>query len=111
MNAQRARRISIGMWALLSASLLAWGWAGYPWWLCGLAILPLLAPLSGLIRGQRHTFAWASLFSVPYLAFAITELLANPRARLAAGATLLLVFGWFCSLVLYLRVSRQSSAR
>ena len=110
MTAQRARRISIGLWASLSASLLAWGWAGYSWWLCGLAVLPLLAPLSGLIRGRRYTFAWASLFTVPYLAFAITELLANPRARLVAGATLLLVFAWFCSLVLYLRVSRAAGA-
>jgi uncharacterized membrane protein len=106
MTAAAARRISIGLWALLSLSLLAWGLAGYSWWLCGLAVLPLLAPLSGLLRGQRYTFAWASLFTIPYLAFAVTELLANPGARLVAGVTMLLVFAWFCSLVLFLRVSR-----
>lgn len=94
------------MWILLIASLLTWGFAGYSWWLCTVATLPLLAPLAGLMRGQRYTFAWASLFAVPYLAFAVTELLANPAARWAAGLTLLLVFGWFCSLVLFLRVSR-----
>jgi uncharacterized membrane protein len=107
MTAENARRISIGLWALLTFSLLAWGLAGYSWWLCGLAVLPLLAPLSGLVRGQRYTFAWASLFTIPYLAFAVTELLANPGARIVAAVTLLLVFGWFCSLVLFLRLSRQ----
>lgn len=74
--------------------------------LCALAVLPLLAPLRGLIGGRRYTYAWASLFSAPYLAFAITELLVNPQARWVAGCTLILVFGWFCAMVMYLRASR-----
>jgi uncharacterized membrane protein len=93
------------MWAAVSLSLLAWSTVGYPWAICALAVLPLLAPLGGLIRGRRHTYAWATLFAVPYIAFAITELLANPQARWVAGISLLLVFGWFCAMVLFLRVS------
>jgi uncharacterized membrane protein len=80
--------------------------AGYPWPICILAALPLLAPLNGLLRGRRHTYAWATLFAVPYLAFALTELLANPAARWVAAMSLLLVFGWFCTMILFLRVSR-----
>jgi len=106
MTAARARSLSIALWVALCVSLLAWALAGYPWLLCTLAVAPLLTPLPGLLRGQRRTFAWASLFTVPYLAFAITELLANREARMVAGATLLLVFAWFCSLVLFLRLSR-----
>lgn len=106
MNERFARRATLVLWAALAASLLAWIAVGYPWPLCVLAILPLLAPLPGLVRGSRYTYAWASLFTVPYLAFAITELLVNPAARWVAAASTLLVFGWFCTMVLFLRVAR-----
>lgn len=108
MNAARAHALSIALWFCLCMSLLAWVLAGYPWMLCILATFPLLTPLPGLVRGKRFTFAWASLFTVPYVAFAVTELLVNANARVVASATMLLVFGWFCSLVLYLRLSRGS---
>ena len=90
----------------MTLSLLAWGFAGYSWILCAVAVLPMLAPAYGLMQGRRYTFAWASLFAIPYLAFAITELLANPQARAVGAFTLILVFAWFCTLVLYLRLTR-----
>jgi uncharacterized membrane protein len=40
------------------------------------------------------------------VAFAVTELLVNPAARAVGSLSLLLVFAWFCSMVLYLRASR-----
>ena len=101
-----ARHWTIGLWIAVSSSLLAWMWVGYPWPICVLAVLPLLAPLHGLMRGRRHTYAWATLFAVPYLAFALTELLANPAARWVAALTLVLVFAWFCTMILFLRASR-----
>jgi uncharacterized membrane protein len=103
---ETARSLSVWLWAAVVLSLLAWMLAGYPWPICILAALPLLAPLSGLIRGRRHTYAWATLFAIPYLAFALTELLVNRAARWVAAMSLLLVFGWFCIMVLFLRVSR-----
>jgi uncharacterized membrane protein len=103
---EAARSLAVWLWAAVVLSLFAWILAGYPWPICILAALPLLAPLSGLIRGRRHTYAWATLFAVPYLAFALTELLVNPAARWVAAMSLLLVFGWFCTMVLFLRVSR-----
>ena len=104
--ASTVRALSIWLWAAVTLSLLAWILAGYPWLMCLIAVLPLLAPLNGLVRGRRHTYAWATLFAIPYLAFALTELLANPRARWVAALTLLLVFAWFCTMILYLRASR-----
>ena len=101
-----ARALSIGLWVAVALSLLAWILAGYPWPMCLIAVLPLLAPLNGLVRGRRYTYAWATLFAIPYLAFALTELLVNPRARWVAAMTLLLVFAWFCTMILYLRASR-----
>ena len=101
-----ARSLTIALWAAVASSLLAWILVGYSWPMCAAAVLPLLAPLNGLIRGRRHTYAWATLFAIPYLAFALTELLVNPDARCVASASLLLVFGWFCTMILFLRASR-----
>jgi uncharacterized membrane protein len=98
-----ARALTIGLWAALSASLLAWITVGYSWPLCAAAVVPLLAPLRGLVLGRRHTYAWSTLFAIPYLVFALTELLVNPAARWVAGLSLLLVFGWFCAMVAFLR--------
>ena len=100
------RKLTIVLWFAMALSLLAWMIAGYSVWLCVVAVIPLLTPLPGLMRGQRYTYAWATLFAVPYMAFAITELLANPGARVVAGVSLLLVFAWFCTMILYLRASR-----
>jgi len=101
-----ARALTIGLWVAVALSLLGWMWAGYPWLICVLAVLPLLAPLNGLLRGRRHTYAWATLFAIPYLVFALTELLVNPAARWVAAMSLLLVFAWFCTMILFLRTSR-----
>ena len=107
MSAESASRsLTIWLWLALALSLLAWILVGYPWPICVIAVLPLLAPLNGLIRGKRYTYAWATLFAIPYLAFALTELLANPQARWVASLSLLLVFAWFCTMILFLRASR-----
>lgn len=101
----RARLLTVWLWAAVALSLLCWITVGYPWPICVLAVAPLLAPLHGLVRGRRYTYAWATLFAVPYLAFALTELLVNPAARWVASLSLLLVFGWFCAMILFLRAS------
>ena len=101
-----SRWLTIWLWGAIAASLLAWISVGYPWPFCAAAVLPLLAPLNGLVRGRRYTYAWATMFAVPYLAFAVTELLVNPQARWVAALSLLLVFAWFCTLILFLRASR-----
>ena len=101
-----SRQLTIWLWAAVALSLLGWMAVGYPWPICILAVLPLLAPLNGLLRGRRHTYAWATLFAIPYLVFALTELLVNPAARWVAATSLLLVFAWFCTMILFLRASR-----
>jgi uncharacterized membrane protein len=103
---RRARLLTIVLWSAVVLSLLAWIGAGYPWPICILAALPLMAPLHGLLAGRRHTYAWATLFTVPYTTFAVTELLVNPAAHWVASISLLLVFAWFCTMVLFLRASR-----
>jgi uncharacterized membrane protein len=102
----KARAVTVWLWAAVALSLLSWIAVGYPWPICVLAVAPLLAPLQGLLRGRRYTYAWATLFAIPYLIFAVTELLVNPAARWVASLSLLLVFGWFCAMVFFLRASR-----
>ncbi|MGO9514429.1 MAG: DUF2069 domain-containing protein [Steroidobacteraceae bacterium] len=104
--ANKARVATIYLWAAVALSLLSWIAVGYPWPICALAVAPLLAPLHGLVRGRRYTYAWATLFAIPYLVFALTELLVNPAARWVASFSLLLVFSWFCLMILFLRASR-----
>jgi uncharacterized membrane protein len=104
--ASTLRALTIWLWTAVSLSLLAWTLVGYPWPLCAIAVLPLLAPLHGLVRGKRYTYAWTTLFAIPYLVFAVTELLVNPQARIVAAMSLLLVFAWFCTMILFLRASR-----
>jgi uncharacterized membrane protein len=101
-----ARGAALALWLAVALSLLAWTLAGYSWPLCIAAVVVLLTPLPGLVRGNRYTYAWATLLAVPFLMFALTELLANGRARWVAGASLLLIFAWFCSLVAFLRSGR-----
>ena len=101
-----SRRLTVWLWVAVILSLLAWTLAGYPKLICIIAVVPLLIPLNGLIRGYRYTYAWATLFAIPYLMFSTTELLVNARARWVAGASLILVFGWFCTMILFLRASR-----
>ena len=101
------RVLTIWLWVAVSLSLLVWTLVGYSWLLFVIAVLPLLAPLNGLARGRRYTYAWATLFAIPYLAFAVTELLVNPQARWVAAMSLLLVFAWFCTMILFLRASRS----
>jgi uncharacterized membrane protein len=103
--ARTSRLLTIWLWFAVSLSLLAWIPVGYPWAICVVAVLPLLAPLHGLVKGRRYTYAWATLFAIPYLTFALTELLANPAARWVASISLLLAFAWFCSMILFLRAS------
>ncbi len=106
MNFERkTRRLTLILWGAVALSLLAWILAGYPWPLCVLAVAILGAPLRGLAQGRRYTYAWATLFAIPYLIFALTELLVKPEARWVASISLLLVFGWFCAMVLFLRAA------
>jgi len=71
--------------------------------------LPLLAPLSGLVRGNRYTYSWATLCVLPYFIVGVTEAVANPA--LHVWATLLLGTSLLCffSLISFLRVVSAES--
>lgn len=104
--ARTARLATLWLWAGVVLSVIAWSLAGYPRLLCAVATVPLLAPLRGLVGGKRYTYKWATLFAIPYVIFAVTELLVNRAARWPGSLSLMLTFAWVCAMVLYLRASR-----
>lgn len=111
---RRARRLSIGGAGLLGGCVVAatlhgaTGPARLGWSV--LALVPLLLPLPGLVRGSRRTCAWATLCVAPYFLYGLTEVVANPAVRPLAAAILFASLGWFASLVYCLRVSRRAGA-
>ena len=80
---------SAGLWAMLLA-----------------LSLPLLLPLPGMVRGRRRTYAWATLCLLPGLVYGLTEVVANPAARLPAAVVLFLCVIEFVVLVAFLRATR-----
>ena len=110
----RARRLTLLAAALLGACVIAATLPAFAWpaSVTRLAILlvPLLLPLPGLLRGQRRTYAWATLCVTPYFVYGLTEVIANPAVRAPAGAILFASLAWFVTLVNYLRATRASRA-
>jgi uncharacterized membrane protein len=105
-----ARAVALATAAVLavcvaSASLRSAPWPANLGWTIAL-LLPLMAPIPGLVRGIRRTYAWATLCVAPYFIYGITEVIANPAVRGTAAAILFASFAWFVTLVAYLRLSR-----
>jgi uncharacterized membrane protein len=109
----RARGLALAGAAVLAAcvataTLRSAGWPTNLVWTL-LMLVPLAAPLPGLWRGRRRTYAWATLCVAPYLLYGLTEVVANPAVRGAAGAILFASLAWFATLVIYLRLSRATA--
>lgn len=108
MSATRLRSVVVLLLAALALSVLAWQFArlraGSLWPL--LLIAPLLAPLRGLLRERRYTYAWSTLLAIGYIVIGLTEVLADPGARLFPALVLFLSCALFIALVAFLRLTR-----
>jgi uncharacterized membrane protein len=107
------RQFALAAAAVLATCVAAASLRSSPWpanvvWTT-LLLLPVVAPLPGLIRGRRRTYAWATLCVAPYFIYGATEVIANPAVRGAAGAILFASLAWFVALVGYLRLSRGAA--
>ena len=102
------RRLTIGAWFSLIASIAAWPFiaAHIGPLTTAVALLPLLMPLPGLLTGRQRTLQWSSLTLAPALAMSLTEILVNAPARLFATLTLMLIFAAFALQIAALRCSR-----
>jgi uncharacterized membrane protein len=107
---QRARYAALAAAAAVATCVVAAGLRSAPWpgnlgWTIAL-LLPVAAPIPGLLRGIRRTYAWATLCVAPYFVYGVTEVIASPAVRGAAAAILFASLAWFVALVAYLRLSR-----
>ena len=77
-----------------------------------LKVLPLLAPLFGVLRGKRYTYQWSTLLIWLYAAEGAMRTYTDTglSARLAFAEALLGV-GYFSAAVLYLRGGAGAGAR
>lgn len=97
--------------AASSAAAVLLSWSGRPSAILALVlIVPLLAPLRGIARGDRRTHAWATLCVLPGFVYGVTEAVANPTLRPIAALVLGSSLALFVALVAYLRVTRPQPA-
>lgn len=112
--ARRTRLAALACSALLGACV-AWAALRAASWpinaaLAIVLLLPLLAPLPGLVRGRRRTYAWATLSVTPYFIFGTVEVIATPADRAASGSILFAALALFIALIAHLRATRAPAA-
>ena len=116
MSARAAWLAASATWIALILLGLAWEMFIAPLrpggsWLV-LKVLPLLAPLMGLLRGRRYTFQWSALLVWAYMVEGLVRAVSDPgpSARLAA-IEVVLAAAFFVAAVLFLRATRGGTPR
>jgi uncharacterized membrane protein len=72
-----------------------------------LKVLPLLAPLMGVLHGRRYTFQWSTLLIWLYVAEGATRAFTDRgMSQLLAGVELALALAYFAFAVSWLRARR-----
>jgi uncharacterized membrane protein len=109
MNAARLSTSAISVSFALIGVVVAWqlsgGVSSEKLLTAAVFTCPLWAPLRGLLRRSRRTYAWTTLCVIPYFVLGVTEAVANPERRLWAGLCLVLALSLFAILILYLRAT------
>ena len=112
MGTARLGTIAVALVFALIAAVVAWqlapGISPSKLLVCAVLTCPLWAPLRGLMRGNRKTYAWATLCVIPYFILGVTEAVANPARRGWAAICLCLALALFAALILYLRVTNPN---
>ncbi len=112
MRAPR-RRVLLS-WLLLLIALLTWWLTAMSWpprmvqILAGLLILPLVLFLPAVLGGSRYATAASTLLLIPYLGWGLTEVVANPGARIFASLTVLSASVCFVFVIAWLRLLRSA---
>jgi len=111
MNARAARLAASVLLVALIFLGLAWELFLAPLrpggsWLV-LKVLPLLAPLFGVLHGKRYTYQWSTLLIWPYAAEGATRIYTDHGLSAAlAAAELILALAYFGAAVIYVRSTR-----
>ena len=80
--------------------------------LLALKSLPLLIPLFGVLRGNRYTFQWSSMFILLYFTEGVMRGWADSGlARELAWAETALSLVYFAAVVYFSRMTREAAVR
>ena len=60
------------------------------WLLAGVAVLPLLLPLRGVLKGSLRAMTWAGFLVLAYFIVGVMEAWSNPAQRVAAVTQIIL---------------------
>lgn len=102
--------MSVALLAALIALGLAWELALAPLrpggsWLA-LKVLPLIAPLPGVVRGRVYTYRWAMMLVLAYFAEGCVRLWSErPPSSTLALAEIVLSLGFFFACIAFIRCS------
>jgi len=69
-----------------------------------LLLLPLVFPLSGILKGRPYTYAWSSFLILLYFIHGVVEAYANPAARTLALLEVLISVAFYTGAVLFARL-------
>ena len=97
---------TIALLALVAAWLLAGRYSAERALIALLATTPLWLGLWRLLAADRRAYAWMTLVVIPYIVVGVMEAIANPAARVWAGACVFAAFTLFVVLIGYLRATR-----
>lgn len=75
-----------------------------------LKVLPLLAPLRGILRGNQYTFQWTSMLSLLYVMEGAVRAFSDqqPASIAMAWIELVLATGFFACAVAYVRPAKRA---
>ena len=74
-----------------------------------LKVLPLLAPVFGVLHARRYTFQWSSMLALAYLAEGVVRTATEPGvSRWLAALEILFALTFFLAAILYARATRQA---
>ena len=75
-----------------------------------LKVLPLLAPLFGILHGRRYTHQWSSMLSLAYFVEGVVRAGSESgSAQALAGAEIVLAVVFFAAAVGYSRLTRPAA--
>jgi len=95
------------------ALLVAWyGWLAPPKVLSPalvitLLVLPLFAPLRGLLHARPYTVAWSLFLSLLYFTHGIVEAYSSPQARVWALLEVAFALCWMTAGTLFIRARKK----
>ena len=71
-------------------------------------VLPLLAPLRGLLHGRSYTFSWSCFLALLYFMHGIVEAYSAATTRYLGLIEILLTAMWFLGALAYVRIRNKA---